>query len=175
MLGQLADNVNISLDSINRNNLYFYYACRRNTTPTSLTAATASSYTPGTGTELYHQFMGELFTKANDPIDGKATWTLTGPSGLYACTANLNIIRYGGIVGREITVEFRENDQFVTDWHIFMPAASEYIASNIYLPLTQGNVYSVWVKCETASGDITITDTEFTAKPMVNSIPIPVW
>lgn len=173
MLGQLADNVNISLDSINRNNRYFYYACRRNTISTSLTANTSSSYTSGNGMILSHQFIGELFEVGTDPIDGKITWTLNGPSGLYACTANLNIVRSGGIVGQELIVEFRENDQFVTDWHIFMPGASEYIASNIFLPLTQGNVYSVWVKCENASGDVTVTDTEFTARPMVNSIPLP--
>lgn len=171
MLGKLADNVNISLDSINKNNSYFYYSCRRNTNSTFLNANTSSSYTPGNGIVTHHQ-MGSLFTVGTDPGDGKQTWTLDGASGLYACTASLNVQKNGLVNGQELIVEFRENDLFVANWYISIPEMSEYISSNIFLPLTSGNVYSVWIKCETMSGNVVVSNTEFTARPMLNTIPL---
>lgn len=172
MLNDLTLQINSIITKINKNNSYFFYRKKKNTLPITLTSNVSSPILENNGIESSHQ-TGDLIVHSIDPIDNKILFNIQGGTGLYKCTIRIDIIRSTNLLDKEIIIEFREEDVYIDGWDLIIKKDVNSVSSNLFIPLTNNKNYSIWIKCESSGGDITIGNIELTAQPMLEIQPLP--
>lgn len=171
MLGRITTQINSIITKINKNNFYYFYGNKKNTLVNTLPLNTSVPIMHN-GIESYHG-VGDIITKSIDVNDGKNIFNINESSGLYKCTIRIDITRDSNLDNKEIIIEFREDDLYKPGWELSIRSTSETITSNLFLPLTQNKKYSIWIKCETATGDIIVNNLEITSQPMIEIETLP--
>lgn len=156
----------------NRNNTYYFYSMRRNTTATPLTQNVPSPLV--SGGNITEHTNGTDFISSIDPNDGKIEWNFSGPTGLYNCTFSFLCEREEPI-DTELKLEFRQDSLQIPNWEVFIPAKNNNLSGNLFLPLTTGKKYSIWLVNEYKNETIIVHSCELVGRPMLqqDSLPFP--